>query len=164
MLLFWQNTGDCTNALPGDSYFGYGEVIIIALDWPFSSQGSIGRAVCFLSRPWLDFYPTLFCSNPTQADSWLCRAFFTLGSLGLNEVLNSLFFLSKGRVISRLACLLLLGLWVGPHKRASQGSLISGRRRSSASMSWRVRKLIKMQVLGIAYILYPPCLMPTPIP
>jgi hypothetical protein len=112
MLLFWQNTGDCTNALPGDSYFGYGEVIIIALGLAFFFARLNWKSCLLFIAALVGFLPNAFLLQPHTGRILGCVVpFLLLGSLGLNEVLNSLFFLSKGRVISRLACLLLLGLW-----------------------------------------------------
>jgi hypothetical protein len=112
LLLFWQNPGDYANALEGDSYFGYGEVIVIALGLAFFFAKPNWKSFFVLIAAVFGFLPNAFLLQAHTGRILGCIApFLLLGALGLNAFLNGLLLLPKGRVFYLLGCVLLLGFW-----------------------------------------------------
>ena len=112
LVLFWRGDSMNINAMPGDPFFGFGEEIVIALGLAFFfARPNWKRGFIFIAAVF-GFLPHAILGNPHAGRLLGCIVpFFLLGALGLNELLNGLLLLPKGRSFYTLACILLLGLW-----------------------------------------------------
>jgi hypothetical protein len=110
--MLWEGPSTNINSINGDSFFSFGEDLVIALGLAyFFARPNWMRGFIFIAA-FLGFLPHAIMSNPHVGRLYGCIVpFFFLGALALKEILDGLWRLPKGRTIYTLACVLLLGFW-----------------------------------------------------
>jgi hypothetical protein len=121
LALFWQGNDRNDMQQPIDAFFGYTEVVLIALGLAFCLARMNQVRAFLLLTALIGFAPYAASAGPHSGRLVGCTApFLLLAALGLNELLKALSRVSKKRILYRLAWVLLLALWGW----TAQGSLL----------------------------------------
>lgn len=115
--IFFEGGDRSDMAIPGDAFFGYTEVIVIALGLAFyaARPTKLAKNIVFLSAL-MGLAPYIVSGGTHSGRAMVCVSpLIMLGAMGLNQLLSSIARLPKGRFFFFLAvpCLLAFWYWSG---------------------------------------------------